>query len=184
MVVLGTKPEYFNAVWVKNEWSRYLALIKQGHKKMLIPAYKGMDAYDLPEEFSHLQAQDMSRLGFMQDLIRGVKKIVGSNVSKADTVNVTADAPISDSFTNTNIAPLLERTFLFLEDGDFESANEYAEKVLDLDPKCARAYLAKLMVDLKSKHKEDLRNCPEPFSNNGNYQKVLRFGDSNLKKEL
>ena len=29
MVVLGTKPEHFNAVWVKNEWSRYLALVKQ-----------------------------------------------------------------------------------------------------------------------------------------------------------
>ena len=27
MVVLGTKPEYFNAVWVKNEWSRYLSLV-------------------------------------------------------------------------------------------------------------------------------------------------------------
>lgn len=77
MVVLGTKPEFFNAVWVKNEWSRYLALIKQGQKKMLIPAYKDMDPYDLPEEFSHLQAQDMSKLGFMQDLIRGIKKIVG-----------------------------------------------------------------------------------------------------------
>ena len=59
MVVLGTKPEYFNAVWVKNEWSRYLALIRGGAKKVLIPAYRDMDPYDLPEEFSHLQAQDM-----------------------------------------------------------------------------------------------------------------------------
>ena len=65
MVVLSTKPEHFNAVWVKNEWSRYLALIKSGARKMLIPAYKDMDPYDLPEEFSHLQAQDMSKLGFM-----------------------------------------------------------------------------------------------------------------------
>ena len=73
MVVLGTKPEYFNAVWVKNEWSRYLSLVKNSNgKKMLIPAYKDMDPYDLPEEFSHLQAQDMSKLGFMQDLIRGI----------------------------------------------------------------------------------------------------------------
>ena len=39
MVVIGTKPEYFNAVWVKNEWSRYLALIRNGAKKMLIPAF-------------------------------------------------------------------------------------------------------------------------------------------------
>ena len=74
MVVLGTKPEHFNAVWVKNEWSRYLALVKNsGGKKMLIPAYKDMDPYDLPEEFSHLQAQDMSKLGFMQDLRRWTK---------------------------------------------------------------------------------------------------------------
>ena len=43
MVVLGTKPEFFNAVWVKNEWSRYLALISGGAKKMLIPAYRDMD---------------------------------------------------------------------------------------------------------------------------------------------
>ena len=75
MVVIGTKPEYFNAVWVKNEWSRYLALIRNGAKKMLIPAYRDMDPYDLPEEFAHLQAQDMSKLGFMQDLIRGIRKI-------------------------------------------------------------------------------------------------------------
>ncbi len=33
MVVIGTKPEYFNAVWVKNEWSRFLALIKNDNKK-------------------------------------------------------------------------------------------------------------------------------------------------------
>ena len=63
MVVLGTKPEYFNAVWVKNEWSRYLALIKNGAQKVLIPAYRDMDPYDLPEEFSHLQAQDMLYAG-------------------------------------------------------------------------------------------------------------------------
>ena len=85
MVVLGTKPEYFNAIWVKNEWSRYLSLIKQGQKKMLIPAYKDMDPYELPEEFSHLQAQDMSRLGFMQDLIRGIKKILGVSEKSSNT---------------------------------------------------------------------------------------------------
>ncbi len=58
MVVIGTKPEYFNAVWVKNEWARFLAHIKNGADKILIPAYKDMDPYDLPEEFSNLQAQD------------------------------------------------------------------------------------------------------------------------------
>ena len=83
MVVIGTKPEYFNAVWVKNEWSRYLALIRNGAKKVLIPAYRDMDPYDLPEEFSHLQAQDMSKLGFMQDLIIGIRKIADAGEQKS-----------------------------------------------------------------------------------------------------
>ena len=86
MVVIGTKEEYFNAVWVKNEWSRFLALIRDGKRKILIPAYRDMDPYDLPEEFSHLQAQDMSKLGFMQDLIRGIKKLVG--VEKLNKISI------------------------------------------------------------------------------------------------
>lgn len=77
MVVIGTKAEYFNAVWVKNEWSRFLALMKNDRKRTLIPAYKNMDPYNLPKEFSHLQALDMNKLGFMSDLTRGIKKIIG-----------------------------------------------------------------------------------------------------------
>ena len=82
MVVIGTKPEYLNAVWVKNEWSRFLSLAKSDPGKALIPAYKGMDPYDLPEEFAHLQAQDMSKIGFMQDLIRGIKKLKSGKKKK------------------------------------------------------------------------------------------------------
>lgn len=76
MLVLGTKPEYFNAVWVKNEWSRYLKLIKEDRSKLLIPCYRDMNAYDLPDEFAHLQAQDMSKIGFIQDLLRGINKTI------------------------------------------------------------------------------------------------------------
>lgn len=75
MIVMGTKPDHFQAVWVKNEWSRYLSLIKNGERKVLIPAYRDMDPYDLPEAFSHLQALDMSRAGFIQDLLYGIRKI-------------------------------------------------------------------------------------------------------------
>ena len=79
MIVVGTKPEYINSPWVKNEWSRYLTMIKNGEKKTLIPAYRDMDPYDLPEEFSYLQAQDMAKLGFMQDLVRGIEKLVNNS---------------------------------------------------------------------------------------------------------
>jgi len=179
MVVLGTKQEHFNAVWVKNEWSRYLALIKNGAKKMLVPAYKDMDPYDLPEEFSHLQAQDMSKLGFMQDLVRGISKIISSAEPKTE-----AKETVVVNNVNTNIAPLLKRAFMFLEDGDFARADEFCEQVLNLEPECAEAYLGKLMSELKVSRQEDLGKLNYNFTENANYQKAFRFADNKLKSQL
>ena len=177
MVVLGTKPEYFNAVWVKNEWSRYLALTKNGARKILIPAYRDMDPYDLPEEFSHLQAQDMSKLGFMQDLIRGIKKMVSTENSQT-VVKETVAA------NNINIDTLIKRAFLVLEDGDFDKADALCEQVLNTDPENAMAYLCKLMIELRVNMQEGLVNCKEPFDSSSYYQKAIRFADNNLKTQL
>lgn len=180
MVVLGTKPEYFNAAWVKNEWSRYLSLVNQsGGKKVLIPAYRDMDPYDLPEEFSHLQAQDMSKLGFLQDLIRGIKKI-----TKVDEPKSMVKETIVVSTSNADVEPLLERVFLFLEDGNWQDANIYCEKVLDKDPKNAEAYLGKLMVELGIRIRSQLADCSKPFNDSANYSKVIRFGDGELEAEM
>jgi len=179
MVVIGTKPEYFKAVWVKNEWWRYLALIKNGAKKVLIPAYKDMDPYDLPEEFSHLQALDMSKLGFMQDLIRGIKKL--TTVEKPKTV--IKETVAVNNAASAEITALIKRIFLFLEDGDWENADEYCEKVLDKDPENGEAYLGKLMCDLKVKTKDGLKNCAEPFDDNKYYAKARRF-DAEIAKQL
>lgn len=180
MVVLGTKPEYFNAVWVKNEWSRYLALIKAGQKKILIPAYKDMDPYDLPEEFSHLQAQDMTKLGFMQDLIRGIKKITQVDAPKTTVVKETVVTETSAA----NAAPLLKRAFIFLEDKNWEEANAYCEKVLDLEPENAQAYLGKLLADRRVSKLNDLSDRSIIIEPNANYKKVMRFGDEKLKSEV
>ena len=179
MVVLGTKPEYFKAVWVRNEWSRYLSLIKGGAKKVLIPAYKDMDPYDLPDEFSHLQAQDMSKLGFMQDLIRGINKIVTDNKQKTaarETAVVSA--------VNGNSVALLKRVFMYLEDGAWQSADEYCERVLDADPENAEAYIGKLMAELKCSTRQAMGECAETFADKSNYQKAYRFGSNEIKNEL
>ena len=76
MLIVGTRPEHFNAVWVKNEWSRYLRMIEQGQKKTVVPCYRDMSASEMPVEFSVLQAQDVSKVGWKQDLLRGIGKIL------------------------------------------------------------------------------------------------------------
>lgn len=178
MLVVGTKPEYFSAVWVKNEWSRYLSLIEQGQKKTIIPCYRDMSPYDLPDEFAALQSQDVSKVGYMQDLLRGIEKILG----KAAEKTVVKETVIAAG--NTNTAPLLKRAFLFLEDGDWQNANIYCEKVLDIDPECAEAYLGKLLAELKVPTERDLEDTNIDVLANDNYKKIIQFGDESLKEKV
>lgn len=98
MLVIGTKIEHFNAVWVKNEWSRYLTMIENGQKKTVIPCYRNMTPYDLPNEFVALQSQDISKVGYMQDLLRGIEKILGNHGQKLTMSNAHSDKPKELSF--------------------------------------------------------------------------------------
>lgn len=180
MLVIGSKPEYFTAVWVKNEWSRYLKLMKGDRSKLLIPCYKDMDAYELPEEFAHLQAQDMGKIGFINDIVRGIKKVINKDEPKS-AVKETAAA---GQAANSGVAPLLKRISLFLEDGNWQEADEYCERVLDSDPENAQAYLYKLMAKMEVRKKEDLRNQAQPFDSEDMYRKTVRFADEELKNTL
>lgn len=83
MLMVTTDSDHCNAVWVKNEWKRYIEFMKNDGDKVLIPVYRDMSPYALPDEFAKLQAQDMSKLGAVQDLVRGVEKIIGKNKSGA-----------------------------------------------------------------------------------------------------
>ncbi len=181
MVCVATKAEHLNSVWVKNEWSRFLALMRKDRSKVLLPCYRDMNPYDMPEQLSVLQSYDMSKIGFMQDLIRGIKKITATGEPKPvvkETVVVNAPAA-----TAPNVAPLLERAFMFLEDGKWAEADEYCERVLDAEPKNAEAYLGKLMAELEVRTKDGLKNKDDPFDNSDNCIKASRF-DADIAKKL
>ena len=179
MVVVGSRPEYFNAVWVKNEWSRYLSLMKHDHKRLLIPCYRDMDPYDLPEELSMLQSQDMSKIGFMQDLLRGVQKVMQQPTSAPQGVRVeTATAE-----TNApGVTSLLKRAALFLEDGDTASAREYYDRVLDIDPECAEAYMGKVCAETGCRKESDLGALNYCVDMRGDWQKAVRFASAAQKQ--
>ncbi len=92
MLVVGTKAEHFQAIWVKNEWNRFLSVMEKDDDKMLIPCYRDISPYDMPEEFHALQGQDMSKISFMQDLLYGIDKILGKN----KPVNQSSSTPATE----------------------------------------------------------------------------------------
>ena len=151
MLVFGTDYEYFNAVWVKNEWSRFLALIASGQKKHLIPCYKGVDAYDMPKEFAHLQGQDMGKVGAVQDLVRGVEKLLGKGATQPAQQVVVQAAGGGTADT------LIARGNMALEDGEWQKANDFFEQALNIDPQKAEAYLGVAMGKAKAHSREEYR---------------------------
>ena len=133
----------------------------------------------MPEEFSHLQAQDMSKLGFMQDLIRGIKKILSPTTPSQNKSNI--ETPIQVS---TNSSPVLKRAFMFLSDGAWDKAYEYCEKVLDADPENSKAYVGLLLADLKIKTEDELVDSSKQFTDNDNFKKAVQFSDNEYRQLL
>ena len=179
MIAIGSKLEYFNAVWVKNEWSRFLAMMRKDRSKLLLPCYKGMDPYDLPEQLGVLQSYDMAKIGFMQDLIHGVKKVLTKEEKKQP--EFVQQTVVQQS--GGNIDSLLKRVSMFLEDGEWSSAEEYAQKVLDIDPENAEAYLGLTMAKGKSRNKEDFSSAyidGQIKRDDKNLRRAKQFADEKL----
>lgn len=176
MLVFGTDYEHFNAVWVKNEWSRFLRLMEDDDEKALIPCFRDIDAYDMPKEFAHLQAQDMGKVGAMQDLLRGIEKIL------EDGDEDDFEFKVSD--LNAVLFPLLNRAKSYLRKEDYSKADEYFNKVLDFAPENEDALLGKLLVEFNVKTVEELAENTVIFIFSDNYKNLIEVCDNKLKQKL
>lgn len=97
MIVLGSKKEYFESAWVKNEWSRYLELLRKDSARVLIPCYRAMQVKDLPEALKPLQSLDMDRSDYYQSVMQSVEKTVRP-VNKTGNLEYYSDAePVNAS---------------------------------------------------------------------------------------
>ena len=76
MLTVCSSKENIEAVWVKNEWSRFLGFRQSDNSKTLLPLYFGMPKEELPDEFALFSAYDMSAEGFTEELLRGIKKLI------------------------------------------------------------------------------------------------------------
>ena len=124
MLAIGTKHDYYDAVWVKNEWSRFISMMVDNTEKVLIPCFRDMDAYDMPKEFKNMQALDMGDVTFFASLMESIERIVDKTRVKAVKETIVLNNDMGD------IAPLLERGFMFLEDNDWQKADEFFEAAL------------------------------------------------------
>ncbi len=100
--------------------------------------------------------------------------IINNNHYDGATINVASE----------NVPALLKRTELFLEDGDWKNVDLYCERVLDQEPENASAYLYKLFASFRYRKFDDFKHSDQCIDKDPNYQKCIRFADSELKEKL
>ncbi len=171
MLVVGTKTEYFDAVWVKNEWSRFIKINKENKQKALIPCYKNIDILDIPLELSAYQSLDLSKIGYWQDLLHGIKKII----SHIDEVG----SPLPKEEEN-----LVSNGMGFLLKQDYVNASNCFNHALHIDPKNGLAYLGRLCIDYHVPNRYELVHATIPMESNGNFINAMSFCDDSIKTFL
>lgn len=106
-------------------------MMKKDRSKLLLPCYRDMGPYDLPEALSVLQSYDMSKIGFMQDLIRGVKKVIDAGKPQEVAKETVKETVVVHNEASGNLQALLKRGNMALEDGEWGKADEFFEQVLN-----------------------------------------------------
>lgn len=167
MIVVGARKENFEAVWVKNEWSRFLAMAKDGFDKTTIPVYKGISPYELPMELSNLQGLDASKIGFKQDLLDGIEKCLkATNNKKTEEKQRRVDY--------NNIEYLLHNGEVFLKLNNYEKARSNYEQITNRYPDDYRGWFGLLIATT-----HDFRIH---IKKNDSLQKQIKVWNSNIKK--
>ncbi len=156
MLVVTSRREYLESVWVKNEWSRYLKLMKKDRKKLLVPCYGQMQPEELPDALSGFQSYNVQEIGFVNELTRRLKKVLDAEQPApkvivqqvAQPAPQPAPRPVAQGPVYS-VDALLKRGNMALEDRDWNKAQDFFDKVLNMDAECSEAYLGKALIDFR-----------------------------------
>lgn len=85
---------------------------------------------------------------------------------------------------NDEIERLFKRIEIFLHDYQWDKADEYAERVLDIDPENANAYVYKMLAEYKEWRLDSLLRDHNDVHNNKNFTNALNYADGELAEQL
>ena len=123
MIVLGSKPEAFNDVWVRNALERFLEAKSRNVSKTVIPCFMNIEAYDLPDDLYEYKAFDFSKENALDDIAESVYDFaVPSNISSV--VEDVTDKPAEDNKSEIRQTETVESEDKPVETSDKEDTDK------------------------------------------------------------
>lgn len=175
MILLASDKEFVNSVWLRNEWGRYIRMMRDGKKltNSLVTVFmNGLNPYELPNQLQQLQGLDSTSFDFASNLLNHVNKIMNASVSKS-VLNKKEfkEKPIKKNVKIENHVKIekvdwklagkihitaseetsIKKAFDFLSLDDFKAAERLFNDTLALNPQNYDAKLGKLMIKVGAK---------------------------------
>ena len=204
LIAVASKQEYYEAVWVKNEWSRYAALIEQdlrekgSTERLLIPVFQHMKREELPAALRKMPSyvEMMTSADPKSELLnlvaahfeRGKAENVSDILREVRTGGMSPDA--SRKGGEDGLAESAEKTrtlaVIRLVNKEYTEAEELFLRALgqpggEEDPE---NWLGLMMSSLKVPGREALGAYAFPIDENEYFQKALACASEEKKQEL
>lgn len=173
MLVIGTSRENLESDWVKNEWSRFLKMLRTDTSKTAYLCYADMLPEDIPDELDGLLRQNMTKEGFLQDLVHGIEKILP--VGEATGMSLVRNAAPS-------VENLVKRGTFALKCSGWNEAEQSFTNALDVDAECAQAYMGKVMVKYRLTDENALVRI-KGLSEESDFKRAVQFAKGDEKKQ-
>lgn len=192
LLAIGSKEEYYEAAWVKNEWSRYVNLIQTeqeqgGTGRLLIPVYYNLTHDQLPEPLRAMpQSVDMSGHANARQELFGLISAHFSSGSKEDTGDLRrqvrgqlSGAPRME----TSVENYVARGTIELVNGEFAKAEEMFRQANEMEPS-ADAYLGLMMCSRGIAGKEALHQYDVDIREDALFLLALEHADAEQSAQL
>lgn len=185
MLLVGTKPEYINATWVKNEWSRYAKMVvaarQKNKSKYIVTALKGMEPEQLPSVLATYQAVNLSELGAKEKLCSNIDSLIGDlriQSQKTPAAGVGIDA---NDMLSAEAANLCNLGFQQLTLRDFNKAGEYFQKAIEKKSDTALAHWGMLLSSQQVAGDEELADKRFDIKANPYYKLAIQCASAEEK---
>ena len=189
MLLLCSDIREIESPWVKNEWGRFF---ESHNGKGLIPICGNRLEPFKPTQLPY-ELQKLNAIVYDENLFPTIKTKLESyfeerlhqkRKKEKDDLLLELEKKFDDKLVNKGVstAPSLDNYFsrieTFINDKQYDKANEYCEIVLDLSPKNSKAYLYKAYCSLKVPSLDNPWKIEKKINSNVNFKHAKEFATS------
>lgn len=179
LITVADTADSFLTSTSKNIWKRFFDEYNGSAEKEIISVLSGIDTNDVPFELHKLAVVDYDKEDAENVLLELIKNSVIDSQHKE-----FIESEQQDEHREYNISRLLKRVTVFLDDGEWDIAEEYCTHVLDIEPDNSIARVGRIMAQKKLHKEEELSSCDAPLTDIPDYRFAIRFADDEYKKRL